>query len=53
MYILDVQSDARPVGRLNCPQVQILVPPCLKEEAIITIVQICEFVDDEEFRLAA
>ena len=36
VHVLYVQLDARPIWRLGCPKVQVLMPTRLKVERIIT-----------------
>jgi hypothetical protein len=46
MHILHMHLYARPIRRLGRPEVQILVPPHLKVQRVITVVQICQLREE-------
>lgn len=46
MNVQDVQLHARSIRRLGGPKVEILMSPCFKVQAVVTVIQVGEFGDE-------
>ena len=49
--VLHMHLDARPVGCLRGPHVEVLVSPCLEVEGIVAVVEIGEFREELQLLL--
>ena len=48
--VLDMQLDARSVGRLRSPHVQVFVTPGLEVECVVAVVQVRKFWEQIQLR---